>query len=264
MPAFWFGRDLLFRQRYNKGSISAWLVEAFMVTTDYGKWKHVFKLDPDKLISDEHLERICTSGTDAILVGGSSGITYDNIVDLMARIRRYEVPCALEVSHPDAIAPGFDLYLIPIVLNAEDAKWITGYHMEALQEWGAVMPWEQIVPEGYIIMNNDCSAARLTAARTNLSPREVEAYARMADKLFRLPIFYVEYSGSFGDLELVRRAKAALSEGEGRLFYGGGITDSLRAEQAASVADTIVVGNIVYENIDQAIETVATVRKVKS
>jgi putative glycerol-1-phosphate prenyltransferase len=233
-----------------------------MVTTDYRVWKHVFKLDPDKSISDEDLERVCLSGTDAILVGGSSGITYDNTVDLMSRIRRYEVPCVLEVSHPDVIAPGFDLYFIPIVLNAQDPDWITGHHHTALQEWGAIMPWDQIVPEGYIILNGDCSAARLTNARTDLTAPEAEAYARMADKLFRLPIFYMEYSGVFGDMQLVERSRAVLNGGA-QLFYGGGVDDPSKAEQAAQAADTVVVGNIIYENIDRALETVAAVKSLQ-
>ncbi|WP_306797193.1 geranylgeranylglyceryl/heptaprenylglyceryl phosphate synthase, partial [Bacillus sp. GbtcB15] len=32
---------------------------------DITEWKHVFKLDPDKVINDEELEKICESGTDA-------------------------------------------------------------------------------------------------------------------------------------------------------------------------------------------------------
>ena len=39
---------------------------------DINGWKHVFKLDPNKDISDEHLEQVCESGTDAIIVGGTA------------------------------------------------------------------------------------------------------------------------------------------------------------------------------------------------
>ena len=87
----------------------------------YEQWKHVFKLDPDREISDEALEAVCMSGTDAVIVGGSSGVNYENTVDLMSRIRRYEVPCALEVSNEESAVPGFDHYFIPLVLNTEDA-----------------------------------------------------------------------------------------------------------------------------------------------
>ncbi|MNQ74084.1 Heptaprenylglyceryl phosphate synthase [compost metagenome] len=221
---------------------------------DIRKWKHVFKLDPDRDISDEALDRLCLSGTDAILVGGSSGVTFDNTVDLLSRIRQYEVPCALEISNQEAIVPGFDLFLIPVVLNADDPKWIVGQHHEALKEYGALLNWDEIVAEGYIILNKDATAAQLTSARTDLDAKDVAAYARMADKLFHMSIVYLEYSGTFGDMELVRRTRQVLENA--RLLYGGGIDSLEKAQQAAEAADTIVVGNIIYSDLEQALQTV--------
>ncbi|OCT13200.1 geranylgeranylglyceryl/heptaprenylglyceryl phosphate synthase [Paenibacillus pectinilyticus] len=221
---------------------------------DIRKWKHVFKLDPDRDISDEALDRLCLSGTDAILVGGSSGVTFDNTVDLLSRIRQYEVPVALEISNQEAIVPGFDLFMIPVVLNADDPKWIVGQHHEALKEYGALLNWDEIVAEGYIILNKDATAAQLTAARTDLDAKDVAAYARMADKLFHMSIVYLEYSGTFGDMELVRRTRQVLENA--RLLYGGGIDSLEKAQQAADAADTIVVGNIIYSDLEQALQTV--------
>ena len=65
---------------------------------DFREWKHVFKLDPNKEISDDALEKVCESGTDAILVGGTDGVTLENVLQLMARVRRYTVPCVMEIS----------------------------------------------------------------------------------------------------------------------------------------------------------------------
>ncbi len=39
------------------------------------EWNHIFKLDPAKEISDEDLDAICESGTDAVIVGGTDGVT---------------------------------------------------------------------------------------------------------------------------------------------------------------------------------------------
>ncbi len=214
----------------------------------------MFKLDPDKEISDESLDRICLSGTDAIIVGGSSGVTFDNTVDLLSRIRGYEVPCVLEVSDSEAIVPGFDLFFIPMVLNAEDPDWILGRHHEAIKEYGAMMDWNEILVEGYVILHADSTAAKITRARTGLSARDVQAYARMAEHLLHLPIFYIEYSGTFGDMELIRSTKRVLETT--RLFYGGGIDGPEKARMAAEAADTIVVGNLIYEDLERALETV--------
>ncbi|MBU7317668.1 heptaprenylglyceryl phosphate synthase [Paenibacillus oleatilyticus] len=225
------------------------------------EWKHVFKLDPDREIGDEALERICLSGTDAVMVGGSSGVTFDNTVDLLARIRRYEVPCVLEVSDREAIVPGFDLFMIPIVLNAGDTQWIVGRHQQALKEYGAILDWDELVPEGYIILNGDSTAAKLTEADVRLDARDVEAYARIADRLFRCPIVYLEYSGVFGDMELVGRVKRLLSRS--RLFYGGGIDSPEKAREAAKAAHTVVVGNAVYEDLERALATVPAVMEMQ-
>lgn len=77
---------------------------------DFQEWRHVFKLDPSKEISDEDLEAVCESGTDGIIIGGSDGITLDNTLHLLARVRRYSITCALEVSNIEAITPGFDYF----------------------------------------------------------------------------------------------------------------------------------------------------------
>ncbi|MFB5763881.1 heptaprenylglyceryl phosphate synthase [Paenibacillus medicaginis] len=220
-------------------------------------WRHVFKLDPERQLADDALEAVCMSGTDAIMIGGSSGVTYENTVDLMSRVRRYELPCVLEVSDLEAVVPGFDLYMIPMVLNTADSAWTTGRHRQAIERYSYLIPWETLVPEGYIVLNPDSTVAKLTQAETGLSPAAAEACAHVGSKLMKLPIIYVEYSGTFGDLQLVERVRRA--SGEARVFYGGGIRDARTAAQAASVSDTIVVGNIIYDHLTKALETVEAV-----
>lgn len=228
---------------------------------DFQTWRHVFKLDPAKTISDGQLERICESGTDAILIGGSDNVTLDNVLDLMARVRRFTVPAVLEVSTVESVTPGFDYYFIPTVLNSNDPRWIKGLHHEAIREYGDIMDWEELIPEGYCILNPACKAAELTKADTDLSTEDVLAYARMAEHFFRLPIFYLEYSGTYGDPALVREVKSVLQET--RLFYGGGVDSVEKAREMAQQADTVVVGNIIYENLEAAIATVETVAETE-
>lgn len=225
---------------------------------DFREWRHVFKLDPNKEISDDDLEKICESGTDAVIVGGTDGVTLENVLDLMSRIRKHTVPCVLEVSSMETVTPGFDLYFIPTILNSSDSRWITGLHHQAVQEFGEIMNWEEIVMEGYCILNGDCKAARLTSAAPDLSSEDVCAYAMMAEKMFHLPIFYLEYSGKLGDVGLVEDVKNILSHTT--LFYGGGISNRKEAEEMARHADVIVVGNAIYEDVDSALETVKAVR----
>ena len=226
---------------------------------DFREWKHVFKLDPNKEISDEALEKLCESGTDAILVGGTDGVTLENVLDLMARIRRYTLPCVLEVSNLESITPGFDLYFIPSVLNSRNPDWILGLHKEAIKEYGHMINWEEMHVEGYCIMNPECKAAQLTEANTDLSEDDAASYALMAEKMFNLPIFYLEYSGKYGDPALVRAVKDTLMET--KLFYGGGINSVARAEEMSELADCIIVGNYIYEDLAKALKTVKEAKK---
>lgn len=229
---------------------------------DYITWRHAFKLDPAKPIGDSELEHLAESGTDGIIVGGTDGVTLENVLDLLVRLRRYSVPIALEVSTVESVTPGFDYYFIPTVLNSTNTKWINGIHHAALREYGHMMNWDEIIPEGYCIMNPDCKAAQLTGVSGLPDEEDVIAYARMAEHLFKLPIFYLEYSGTYGKTEIVEAAKRVLETT--RLFYGGGITTAEEAKQMAEIADTIIVGNVIYDDLRAALSTVEAVKSVSS
>ncbi|MGB3262006.1 heptaprenylglyceryl phosphate synthase [Paenisporosarcina sp.] len=226
----------------------------------YQAWRHVFKLDPAKEIAEDALKQVCESGTDAILIGGTDGVTLELVLDLLIRVRQYKIPVALEISNIDSVTPGFDFYFIPSVLNSTNTAWVKDLHIEAIKEFGDYMDWNELVPEGYCILNADCKAARATDAQTSLSRDEVIAHARLAEHFFKLPIFYVEYSGVYGDPDMVQAAKNVLTNT--RLFYGGGITSAKHATEMAMIADTIVVGNHLYDNLNEAIETVKAVHAV--
>ncbi|MFD4928540.1 heptaprenylglyceryl phosphate synthase [Peribacillus butanolivorans] len=225
---------------------------------DFREWKHVFKLDPNKEISDEALEKVCESGTDAIMVGGTDGITLENVLHLMARVRRYTVPCVMEISSVETVTPGFDLYFIPSVLNSTNPDWMMKLHQQAVKEYGYLLNWDEIFVEGYCILNPECKAAQLTKANTDLDMDDVGAYAMMAEKMFKLPVFYLEYSGAYGDVQMVEAARESLENTV--LFYGGGIKSVEQAKEMAGFADVIVVGNVIYEDLKTALATVEAVK----
>ncbi len=62
----------------------------------------------------------------------------------------------------------------------------------------------------------------------------------MINDIYKLPVMYIEYSGVYGEVDMVEAAANSLSNTQ--LFYGGGISDYEEAEAMASVADTIIVG----------------------
>ncbi|PTM57490.1 heptaprenylglyceryl phosphate synthase [Desmospora activa] len=229
-----------------------------MLTERMKKWRHAFKLDPNRALSDAALERIGLSGTDVVIVGGTDGITYENSQRLIERVAAYPVTCVQEVSRVDAVVPGVDGYLLPIVLNTDDIRWIVGNQQQAVKAFGDWIPWDETAALGYLVLNPDSRVARLTRSRTDLSPQDVTAFARLAEHLFQLPALYMEYSGTLGDPKLVAAAK----KGAERLplFYGGGIGGPGDVRQMAALADTVVVGNLAHLNVDAALATVEAVK----
>lgn len=220
-------------------------------------WRHITKLDPEKTLSDDALNLVLASGTDAIIVGGTLGVTRQNTWSLLERLRSCQVPIVLEVSHPELAAPGADLYLIPSVLNTDDADWVVGHQASVAALLGDIIPWNMLMPEAYLVLNPNSSVARLTGARCDLDRAALTGYAAVAGQLWRLPLLYLEYSGEYGDPDLTAAVRRA--SGAARLFYGGGVTDAGRAAAVAAAADTVVVGNLVYMHIQRLAETVRAV-----
>ena len=222
-------------------------------TQPWKNWKHVTKLDPDKYLSLEDLETLVGSGTDAFMISGTQNITNTNVGQLISLLKDFKIPKILEPVTPDAVLDGdVDYIFVPLVLNAGDLKWIVGKHKDWIQNHK--IKWEKVIPEAYIVMNPESAVAKLTKSKTDLTPDEIIAYAQYAEKYLRLPIVYMEYSGTYGDPILVKRLRESLTEAS--LFYGGGIDSQVTAAEMLRYADVIVVGNVVYTDIDKFIETI--------
>ncbi len=221
-------------------------------------WRHITKLDPDRKISDEDLKTVATSGTDALLIGGTRGVTREKVVDLLKRSKRFDVVKIQEPSNPaNVVFEDVDYLFIPSILNSADPKWIVGLHAEwvrGLTLKHGSLPWDKIQGEAYIVLNPKSAVGIETKAKTDLSIEEACAYATCADRYMHFPIVYIEYSGTYGNPELVRAVRQSLSGSH--LFYGGGIDSKEKAREMAKYS-TIVVGNILYDDIEKFKQTLS-------
>ena len=225
---------------------------------NWKSWNHVTKLDPDKQLTPDAITGVVTSGTDALMLSRTLNVTRENMQELLRQVARYGLPLVVEPAGPEAvIAEGIDFLFIPSVLNTQDVGWIVGKHRQWVQQ--QEIDWDRVVPEAYIVLNPNSSVGKVTRASCSLSPPEVAAYATLAERYFHFPIVYIEYSGMYGDPSVVKAVSEALDSSV--LYYGGGINSPERAAEMAKYADTIVVGNAVY---DQGIDVLkATVRAIQ-
>jgi phosphoglycerol geranylgeranyltransferase len=209
-------------------------------------WVHVTKLDPDKQLKPGDIDAIATSGTDALMLSGTLNVTQENLSMLQKQVKVYDLPVVMEPSGPEAVLmQGIDYVFVPSVMNTTDVTWIVGKHRAWIQQQKGRLPWDVIVPEAYIVLNPDSSVGKVTKSMCDLKPDEVAAYVTVADRYFHFPIVYLEYSGMYGSPALVKAASEAIDRSI--LYYGGGINSPEKAAEMSRYADTIVVGNAVYD-----------------
>ena len=209
-------------------------------------WVHVTKLDPDKQLKPGDIDAIAASGTDALMLSGTLNVTKENLAALQKQLKAYDLPLVMEPAGPEAVLlQGIDYVFVPSVLNSMDVQWIVGKHRLWVQQQSGKIPWEYLVPEAYIVLNPNSSVGKVTKSVCDLKAEEVAAYVAVADHYFHFPIVYLEYSGTFGDPDVVKAASEALDHSI--LYYGGGINSAEKAALMSKYADTIVVGNAVYD-----------------
>jgi len=209
-------------------------------------WVHVTKLDPDKQLKPGDIDAIAASGTDALMLSGTLNVTQENLSLLQKQVKAYDLPLVMEPADPEAVLlQGIDYVFVPSVMNTTDVQWLVGKHQAWVRMQKGNIPWASIVPEAYIVLNPDSSVGKVTKALTDLKPDEVAAYTAVADHYFHFPIVYIEYSGRYGNPEVVKAASEVLDQSI--LYYGGGINSAEKAAEMSAYADTIVVGNAVYD-----------------
>lgn len=228
------------------------------MTLRWKNWVHVTKLDPDRQLSPASIRMVAESGTDALMLSGTLNVNRDNMAALRKQVAVYGLPLVVEPAAPEAvITEGVDLLFVPSVLNSTDVRWIVGKHRDWVMQ--QEVDWEKVVPEAYIVLNPESSVGKVTKAVCSLTPAQVAAYARIADRYFRFPVVYIEYSGRYGDPSVVKTVSESVEDAI--VYYGGGIDSPEKAAEMARYADTIVVGNAVYEKGAEVLKE--TVRAVQ-
>ncbi len=170
------------------------------------------------------------------MLSGTLNVTRENLHELLDLVSSYGLPLVVEPASPPDCAifdNGIDHLFVPSVLNTNDVRWVVGKHYAWLRQASSI-DWEMVVPEAYIVLNPNSAVGRVTGgADCSLSGEDVAAFAQVADRYFRFPIVYIEYSGTYGgDPAIVQAASEAIEHAT--LYYAAGsVRPSRRRRWAA-------------------------------
>jgi phosphoglycerol geranylgeranyltransferase len=226
---------------------------------------HFSLIDPDpKKMTKEKIKDICKvlkkTKTDAILVGGSSGVK-NNFLD--ESIKTIKENCSLPtILFPGNASTGISKYadaiLFLCLMNAKDVVFTTG-----MQSIGALLVKQynlEAIPTGYIIIEPGMKAGE----NANLIKRdEIEkavSYA-LASQYMGMRLVYLEAgSGAYEHVpkEMISKVKNNI---EIPLIVGGGIKTQEQAIECLDAgADIIVTGTIIEKNLEKAVKIIEAVK----
>ncbi|MCD6502925.1 MAG: geranylgeranylglyceryl/heptaprenylglyceryl phosphate synthase [Thermoplasmata archaeon] len=213
-------------------------------------------LDPEK-VTPESAAKIAelaySAGTDAIMVGGSTGFTREHFESVVLSIKEsVDIPVIIFPSGEKSLTGYADAIFFMSLLNSSDREMIIGIHVRAariIKSLGL-----EILPMGYVVIEPGMTVGRVGKAM--LIPRDekgielLKSYALVTEFL-GMKYFYVEAGSGAPEPAPPDMIKAVRDEIGITLIVGGGIRRPDQAREIRSAgADVIVTGTIVEEQKD--------------
>lgn len=213
---------------------------------------HMTLLDPEKQIKAGNTKAIVENawsyGTDAIMVGGSTGLSMEMVERTVDEIKAAcDLPVILFPSGVHALARNADAIYFMSVLNSRNPEFIVGEQCRGarlIKSLGL-----EVIPMGYVIVEPGMAVGRVSEAalvKRDDIPTAI-AYALTA-QYFGMALVYFE-AGS-GAPEAVRpdMVSAIKNEIDIPLIVGGGIRTAKVARAIAEAGADIIVTGTVVEN----------------
>jgi len=231
---------------------------------------HLTLLDPDSQ-SPETAGKIAKEaylgGTDAIMVGGSTGATGTTVEKTVHAIKSAcDLPVILFPANAGGLAEGADAVFFMSLLNSRDVNYIT-----TNQAIGAPIVYKhniEPISMAYIVIEPGGAAGWVGDARLipRNRPKLAVAYS-LAAKYLGMHYIYLE-AGSGADkpvpVEMIAAVKKAVGK-KTKVIAGGGIRDGTAAkERIKAGADMIVTGTIVEQVDDVKGKIEELVKAIKS
>lgn len=214
---------------------------------------HMTLIDPAKQspsVSEKISLKAGNAGSDAIMVGGSTGVTQENLDRTVDNIKKAsKLPVIYFPSGASAIARHADAIYFMSLLNSKNVRHVTGEHWRGapvIRELGL-----ETISMGYVIVEPGMKVGEIGEA--DLVARDdidrAVGYG-IATELFGMELLYLE-AGSGAPEPVPSGMISAVKHSIGiPLIVGGGITTAERASGVAQAGADIVVTGTLVENGD--------------
>ncbi len=230
------------------------VLERLLAEKRSGRRLHFTLIDPDKESPEtarSKAEAAREAGSDAILVGGSTGV-YEPMLSRVTASVRVGLPVILFPGNINGLTPEADAVLFMSLLNSDDPYYISGVQAQAAPIV-ARMGLEPI-PTAYVIVGYGGAAGYVGRARPiPYDHPELVAIHALAGAMMGTKLIYLE-AGSGAPrpvpAEAVALAKKLIESAglEAIITVGGGVrTPGAARELALAGADALVTGTLAEE-----------------
>lgn len=217
---------------------------------------HMTLIDPEKQTpegSAEIARKAGKIGTDAIMVGGSTGVTQENLDAAVDRIKKaVRLPVIYFPSGANAIAQRCDAIYFMSMLNSRNVRNVTGEHCRGapiIRKLGL-----ETLSMGYVIVAPGMKVGEVGEA--DVVQRDDVARAvgyAIAAEMFGMDLLYLEAGSGAPAPVPAEMVKAVRESVDMPILVGGGITEPEHiAPLVAAGADIVVTGTLVENGAFEA------------
>ncbi len=212
---------------------------------------HMGLIDPDEQSPEKSGELAVAlekAGTDAIMVGGSTGITQEKLNKTVLSMKEdIDLPLIHFPTEAGAISPHVDAIYFMSMLNSMDLNKVVGEQVQAAPYIKKLDI--QTLPMGYVVVEPGMTVGEVGKAdlvrREN--PEKAASFGLSA-QYFGMELFYLEAGSGAPDPVPVEMIKACKESIDIPLIVGGGIREPEQARKRAEAgADVIVTGTVIEE-----------------
>jgi phosphoglycerol geranylgeranyltransferase len=210
---------------------------------------HMTLLDPDKQtprVAGALSAEAAAAGTDAIMVGGSTGVTQDKVDKTVLAIKEAsKLPVVLFPASAANLSRHADALYFMSLLNSRETRFIVGEQRAAapvVKEWGL-----ETIPMAYLVIEPGMRAGEVgnAALISRKDPLDAVRYA-LAAQMLGMKLVYLEAGSGSPEAvppPVIRAVRGAIDI---LLVVGGGIRSPEAARAATQAgADIVVTGTIV-------------------